>query len=272
MGGLLDLVRELGIDKPIGSMVNPTEVIEFIEFLPDLEWWQAYVVLVLVRSKGLKELYGFKGSDFTLGLKAVVGALSNPKLRLYQVLRRYSVVREYSDQCYLYEKGGRYYRIPKDLVCIMVCPNPADWVTASIDTVKEFMDSMRESIISGTPSVLKRIDVRLAANCMRRTKAYFHMIDIDSHEAVNDVLMEVQELLSYLPARIVTPHGMHVLVPVHEFDKETARRWFRNIDEVIDRINLDYGGGAVEYKKVFQEPVPGIEYRGIIPKFLPPEK
>ena len=275
-----DLIHKLGLDKPIGIMVEPEETIKFIEYLPDIEWYQGYVVLLLIRSKGLKEKYGFKGSDHALSIHVVPGYYDDPKFKLYLVLRRYSVIAQHSHEYYIYERhtdeGIEYYRIPQPLVALMVSPNPTNWVRASVDTVNEFVNSLRESMHNPqlASDIVRRIDVRLGANSMRRTKHVFHMIDIDDRSLINIVEKEVQEILGYMPARIITKRGEHILVKVSEFTKNQARRWFSEIPLLIDTINKVYGfeEPVIEYKKNFQEPVPGTKYRDYVPKFKPPEK
>ena len=278
MNLLREKIYELELHKPIGIMVNPEETIKFIEFLPEISWNQAYVVLLLIRSKGLKEKYGFKGSDHSLSIHVVPGYYDDVKFKLYLVLRRYSVIAQYSQEYYIYERytedGVEYYKVPQPLVALMLSPNPSDWVRASIDTLTEFMNSVRDALYNPerASEVIRRIDVRLGANAMRRCKHVFHMIDIDDKSLVPEVESKVQDILGYLPARIITKRGEHLLIKVSEFDRDTARRWFSEIPKLIDELNKSSSELVVEYKKNFQEPVPGTLYRDFIPKFKLPER
>ncbi len=272
-------IEKLGLTNPVGIMVQPKETIKFIRFLPEISWNQAYVVLLLIRSKGLKEKYGFKGSDHSLSLHVVPGYYDDPKFKLYLVLRRYSVIAEYSREYYVYERhtseGVEYYRIPQPLVALMVSPNPSDWVKASVDTVNEFVNSLRDALINPERAgeLVRRIDVRLGANSMRRAKHIFHMIDIDDRSLIPEVEGKVQEIVGYMPARIITKRGEHILVRVSEFTKNQAKKWFSEIPKYVDELNksLNTEEPMVEYKKNFQEPVPGTKYRDYIPKFKPSE-
>jgi len=270
----------LELDRPVGIMVDPEEAIRFIEFLPDIGWSQAYVVLLLIRSKGLREKYGFKGTDHCLSIHIVPGYYDDPKFKLYLVLRRYSVVAYYSREYYLYERhvgdSIEYYHVPQPLVALMVSPNPSDWVRASIDTVNEFISSLREAMLNPERAgeIVRRIDVRLGANAMRRTRHLFHMIDIDDRSLIPEIESKVTEIIGYMPARVITKRGEHILVKVSDFTREQARRWFNEIPRLIDEVNKTTGDKepVVEYKKNFQEPVPGTYYRDYIPRFKPPEK
>mgnify|MGYP000654457298 CR=1 FL=1 len=264
---LRDKVYSLNLHKPVGIMVDPEEALKFIEFLPDIEWSQAYVVLLLIRSRELKEKYGFKGSDHSLSIHIVPGYYDDPKFKLYLVLRRYAVIAKHSSDYYIYERhtseGVEYYPVPQPLVGLMVSPNPSDWVRASIDTVNEFIGSLREAMMNPERAgdIVRRIDVRLGANAMRRVKHLYHQIDIDDKSLVPEVEAKVQEILGYMPARIITKRGEHILVKVSDLSKEQAKRWFNEIPKLL-----------IEYKKNFQEPLPGTIYRDCVPRFKPPER
>jgi len=272
-------IEKLGLTDPVGIMVHPEETVEFIRFLPDIEWNQAYVVLLLIRSKGLKEKYGFKGSDHSLSLHVVPGYYDDPKFKLYLVLRRYAIIAEYSEEYYVYERhvgdNVEIYRVPQPLVALMVSPNPSDWVKASVDTINEFVNSLRDALLNPERAgeIVRRIDVRLGANSMRRTKHIFHMIDIDEKTLIPEVEEKVQEIVGYMPARVITKRGEHILVKVSEFTKNQAKKWFSEIPKFINELNksLNTEEPMVEYKKNFQEPVPGTKYRDYIPRFMPPE-
>ena len=109
---------------------------------------------------------------------------------------------------------------------------------------------------------------------MRRTKHLFHMIDIDDKSLIGEVESKVLDMLGYMPARIITKRGEHILVKVSDFTKEQAKKWFNEMPKFINELNksLDSPEPVVEYKKNFQEPVPGTMYRDYVPKFRSPER
>jgi len=277
---LLDQARSLGVDRPVGAMADPAETLKFIEWLPGIEWFEAYVALLLIRSKGLRERFGFKGSDHCLRIEVVPGYLEDPRLRLYLVLRRLALLAASSDQLYLYERhtdrGIERYPIPPELATVMVTPNPANWVKASLDAARELMDSMYGAVMNPgrAGDIVRRIDVRLGANAMRRTRHVFHMIDVDDRSLFKEVLDMVHGYLGYRPAHIETPNGGHVLVRVGGFDRDTARRWFSEVPKRLGEMARGAGDPKlIEYKKNFQEPAPGIRYRGdFVPRFRPEER
>ena len=277
---LVDTARSLGVDRPIGAMAAPENTIMFIEWLPDLEWFEAYAALLLVRSKGLKERYGFKGSDHCLRIDLVPGYLEDPRLRLYLVLRRMAVLAAESDQLFLYGRhtdgGVEWYRLPPPLVSVMVSPNPVNWVKAGTDTVREFVDSLYGAVLNPDKAggIVRRLDVRLGANAMRRARHVYHMIDVDDRSLFREVMDVVHEYLGYRPAYVTTPNGGHILVWVSGLDRDTAKKWFSEVPRRLGEMAESHGDPKViEYKKVFQEPAPGIRYRGdFVPRFHPEER
>jgi len=266
---LREKIENLGLIDPIGILVQPEETIRFLEFLPDLEWHQAYVSLLIVRSSGLKEKYGFKGSDHVLSIKVIPGSVEDPKFRLYLNLRRLCLLADHSQELYSYRHKDTLFMIPKNVVAVMISPNPADWVRASVDTITEFLNGMRESIVGSIQ--LRRLDTLLGANCMRRFRHLFHMIDIDDPSLVPEILEKVQEILGYIPARIFTRRGVHLLIKVSSFNKNQAKKWFLTIPDFVKSLNTSEEKTLVEYKTNFLDPLPGSVYKGIVPVFKEPE-
>ena len=265
--------------EPIGSMVDPKETIKFIEWLPDIEWHEAYVALLLVRSRELKERFGFKGSDHCLMIKFVPGYHRNVKLKLFLLLRRMALLAYHAPQIFIYERHAddevEVYRIPRELVAVMLSPNPSRWVKASVDTCEEFMSSLLDAMMNpqNASNIVRRIDVRVGANAMRRVRHVFHLIDVDDTSLARELEEKIVEILGYLPARITTARGVHYLIKVSSFNKEMAKKWFSTIPKVVDELNNGREPQVIEYKKVFQEPVPGILYKGNhVPRFYPEER
>jgi len=273
---LEDIVKELGLLSPIGQLKDPKETVRFLEWLPDPEWYEAYVALMLIRATGMKEKFGFKGSDHSLQLTIVPGYYDEPKLKLYLVLRRLALLASESDTLFLYERHSNKVeriRVPSELVAVMLSPNLANWLKASTKTVEEFVESLKDSVFNPerADEIVRRIDVRLPSNAMRYAKTRFHQIDVDDSSLVKEIEDFLLDVLGYLPARITTRRGVHYIVDVSSFDKKRAKRWFKEFPRLLERINQDEKP-RVEYKKKFQEPVPGILYKEIIPTFYPEER
>ena len=268
----------------LGLLVDEQELRRFISWLPDIEWNEAYVVMILIRSKLLKKKYGFKGTDHTLKLEIVPGYLVRWRERLFRKIKQFALLGYYSEELYeyiRYKPGTRepeeIINIPRQLIGIMIGINPADWVKVSVKAVEEFNMSLLNAMYhpEQADKLVRRIDLRIPALCMKYAKHRFHMIDLDTknNKVVSDFESRLKEVLGYRPAKIETPHGYHYIIPVYRFDKETAKKWFTYMnqlallkqyyaydlgilgdDEAVDKL--------IEYKKDFQEPAPGVLYQG----------
>ena len=262
----------------------------FIDWLPSIDWNECYVVMLLIRSKMLKKKFCFKGTDHTLSMRIVPGYHSDWRDRLYRVVLRYAVWKQYAPYLFMYtryEPGTRtpkeYIQVPSELVGVMVSVNPADWVKVSVKAEEEFNMSLWEAMLNPEEAsrLVRRIDLRIPALAMKHAKHRFHMIDLDTKNSnvIDDFEDRLRKTLGFIPARIETPHGYHYLIPVYRFDNDTAKKWFKEFLPSIPKLKKTYAewlgiidsrdiDKLVEYKKDFQEPVPGIPYQGdFIPVF-----
>jgi len=286
----------------LGLLVDEQELRKFVEWLPDIQWNEAYTVMILIRSKLLKKKYGFKGTDHTLKLEIVPGYLVRWRERLVKKIKQFALLGYHSEELYeyvRYKPGTRepeeIINIPHQLIGIMIGINPADWVKVSVKAVEEFNMSLLQAMYNPEQAdkLVRRIDLRIPALCMKYAKRRFHMIDLDTKNSkvVSDFESRLKEVLGYRPAKIETPHGYHYIIPVYKFDKETAIKWFGKITRVkdtkpyefiskpgfLDQLPLlkqyyayDLGilgddeavDKLIEYKSDFQEPAPGTLYQG----------
>ena len=263
--------------------MDESEARRFVEWLPGIKWNEAFVVMILIRSKMLKEKYGFKGTDHVLKIEIVPGYHSFWRRRLLSKIKRFAVLAYYSDEVYeyvRYKPGTRepdeVIPVPRELVGVMVSVNPADWVRASAKAVEEFSMSLVDGMYNPgeAPRIVRRVDLRVPALCMKYSKRVFHMIDLDTKHGpvVSGFESRLREVLGYVPARVETPHGYHYLIRVSSFDRDLARKWFGGFVEELSEIREEYAEvlglegddveKLIEYKKNFQEPVPGTLYQG----------
>jgi len=154
----------------------------------------------------------------------------------------------------------------------LVNVNVHNWVRASILAIKEFMEGIWELHSAGDFSKMKRLDDRiksfLPTTSTKNTKKYF-TIDIDDKKIVDEIIEKVKEYTGFIPARITTPRGMHLLISWDDIPRE-KREEFRV--KVLLGLKKEYG--EAEWKKLPQEPLPGTEYKkqGFIVRFKPEEK
>jgi hypothetical protein len=218
-----------------GLIVDENELIRFIEWLPELNISQAYEVLLMVRSTGLREKYGFKGTDHKLDSKLVHGYLSETipvsspipfkgkeywRLRLYEDIIKLGVEAVEGEWFYVRYKPGTkeidsIYTIPWQLMGLFVSINPTDYMKASLSTVKDVMESVW-GIARGAEfrDMYRRPDTRYHANAMKHTITRFHSVDVDDRNLGRKVLDMVSSIFGYKPAVIQTKRGIHVLVNI----------------------------------------------------------
>ncbi|MCD6411519.1 MAG: hypothetical protein J7L20_03730 [Thermoplasmata archaeon] len=262
----------------IGNLICEDEMEKFVDWLPDLSEDEVYVVLLLVRGKEFREKHGFKGKDRCLKLEIVPGYLSDPKHRLKQVIKRLALIASHAHELYDYEKveNGKIirYKFPKEAIAVMISPNPGRWIRATVEAISDFVQSMYQAFQAREREfeIVRRMDLRFKAYCMKYKHTLFHQIDVDKKWLIPRVERKIEEILGCIPAKVTTPNGCHFLVKVADFDKETAKRWFSEMPKFVNELQKEYGEKVVEIKKDFQEPVPGVLYRGFVPKFEIGEK
>lgn len=260
-------------------LVDEKELQDFLDWLPEIDWHQCYVCVLLIRARGLKEKFGFKGSEHAVQLKFVPGYYGGyTRFRLELTIKRLALLAWHSELFpYFRHKPGtdeieEVVHVPRELMAVMVSPNPSRWVVASVDTVQEFMKGLI-TLISASDAArkeIRRLDVRLPANCMKRQVTIFHQIDVDTKDRalVEELEKKMVDILGYLPAKLETPHGYHYLPKVFSLDREMAKKWFGYFRHEF----LPQFGNVVEYKTKFLEPCPGCLYQGDwIVRFKPEE-
>jgi len=236
-------------------VVERDELERFVSWLPDLQEHQAYLVQLMIRSRGLKEKYGFKGTDHVLMFKAVHGYLraTTPDGRIYWRVRlENEILRlgllgargewEYAN----YEPGSRdriryLLRVPWELTAIYINVNPADALKAAQLTVNEVVDALynmaRTTGLARFQEFFRRPDQRYYANLARSTKTRFHSIDLDTLELFMQAINMFHNTFGYMPPRILTHRGGHILVDLeHLKEKGLERRYFGPLDKEIQQL------------------------------------
>lgn len=254
-------------------IVDTGELERFVAWLPELETHQAYLVQLMIRSRGLKEKYGFKGTDHVLMFKAVHGYLdaATPNGEVYWRVRlKHDILRlgllgaqgvwEYAN----YEPGGReriryLLKVPWQIIALYININPSNTLKAVQLTVKELVDSLYGMAYSGGIAMyrgfFRRPDQRYYANLARSTATRFHVVDLDTKELYSLVLRLYQETFGHAPARIDTHRGGHVIVDLYRLKNEKKDRLYvGRMDASVQRLMQQYrssrGSKTVDQKKL----------------------
>ena len=262
--------RRTGIEaasSSLGSLVvDERELLRFVKWLPPISPGEAYEVVLMVRSTGLRDEYGFKGSDHKLDSRLVHGYLSERlpdapgiplpgaehwRLRLYEDVKKLAVAAVGAEWYYVkYRPGTRVpeavYKIPHQLMGLYVAINPASVMRAALSTVKDVLESvwtMAESGSRNMAELFRRPDTRYHANAMKHSVTRFHTIDIDDPGLAARVLKLVREELGFRPATIRTRRGIHILVNLPALEERgVISRW-------VGTMSRDAKTLLTEYKK-----------------------
>lgn len=244
-------------------LVDEGEFRKFLMWLPPLQEDEAYEIILMIRSTGLRDVYGFKGSDHKLASKLVHGYLSEKiprvpglqfrniehwRLRLYEDVKKLAVEAVQADWFYIKYKAGtreveEVYKIPYQLMALYISINPSKVMRASLSTVKDVLEStwtMAESRNTILKEIYRRPDERYHANAMKHTRTRFHTIDVDEKELGDRILKLVSETFGHTPPTIMTKRGLHILVNLEKLTEEKLiHKWVgkqdKNILPVIER-------------------------------------
>ena len=240
-------------------VVDEKELTRFIEWLTPLREDEAYEVILLIRSTGLRDKYGFKGTDHKLDSKVIHGYLNeiinNPppvfnkpiehwRLRLYEDVLKLGAEAVNVPWYYIrYVPGTRIvdsvYTVPPELMGVFISINPSNIMKASLSTVKDVVDSAWTiASTSKIKEAFRRPDTRYHANIMRHSKTRFHTIDVDDKELGKRLLELFASKFGFKPATIKTVRGIHILI---------------NIELLTSKgVNYAYFGKAMDYRRMIE--------------------
>jgi len=251
-------------EKIESLLVDEKEFIKFLEWLPPLREDEAYEIVLMIRSTGLRDMYGFKGSDHKLQSKVVHGYLSERipyveglpfrniehwRLRLYEDVKRLAIEAVKTDWFYIrYKEGTRevneVLKVPPQLTALYISINPSNILKATLSTVKDILEATWTIAGSNKPiikEIFRRPDERYHANIMKHTKTRFHTVDIDDQELSNKILQIITETLEYKPPTITTKRGKHILINLEELTKNnTINKWIGKQNKEIPPIIENY--------------------------------
>ena len=267
----------------MGSLIKDEKMLlDFISWLPPIREDEAYLIVMMIRSTGLRDIYGFKGSDHKLASKLIHGYLSEVvtkvpflplrnvehwRLRLYEEITRFAVSAVQSRWYYVKYKAGtrevdEVFLVPPQLIAIYISINPTRILRASLSTVKDVEEAVW-TIAEGratVKSVFARPDERYHANAMKHTRTRFHVIDVDDKELAERVLEVVTEALGFTPPRIVTRRGMHILLNLEELEEHgIIDKWVGRADKRMINLSKKYenlvrhGKDAKELRAMLEE-------------------
>jgi len=233
-------VADPGLDRArlVKSLViDERELERFVAWLPPIGVDEAYLLQLMVRSRGLKERYGFKGTDHVLLQKAVHGYhyQRDPqrgweywRTRLLYEIQRIGTLAGSAPWEYVrYREGTKEIEeivlVPPPLMAIYIHLNPSRVLDAALDAIKDVVTSITTIAKSASADravlmreVYKRPDLRYYSGLARRQRTVFHSVDVDAMEIVTFLENEFVEVFGFVPPRITTHRGKHFLINLEE--------------------------------------------------------
>jgi hypothetical protein len=256
---------------PKSLVADPEELEKFVEWLPPLKPYQAYLIQLMIRSTGLKEKYGFKGSDHMLMFRAVHGYLRSVvpgrgwelwRVRLLQNIHQLGILGAQGNWIYVKYKPGskteieEVYTIPWQLLAIYIQVNASDVLKAATSTVKDVLEGLTHMAhTSGVKRIndfYRRPDTRYYSNLAKHSETRFHVVDTDTDEVVKLVHDMIVDTLGILPARIRTRRGVHYLIDLHFLKERNLMRKYAG-PEPPEEVKRAMGEYKSKIKSVCRE-------------------
>ena len=179
--------------------------------------------------------------------------------------------------------------------------------TATVREVVEALGTMATSS-EPFWKLFRRPDTRYYANLARYARRVFHTVDVDTKELVKELEGVFKDTLGLVPDMIVTAKGAHFLVDLEYLEKsklmmkwagprpkeltKLLTEWKQTRSKEAKQKVIEYamsatdaplyhrllalqevlkdkkGASLVEVKKQGLEPVPGVAYKGVVPRFI----
>jgi len=231
--------------------------------LPELEEEHAYLLMLICRSRFMKQMRGAKIRDTVLEKSVIIWG-EKWRDALFRRIKRFSILAENADKLYVVKSNY----VPPSATGIMIVLNQARIKNAVVDFLNEVTKIV---ILENRLEAIGRLENIWFGSLHKRTKKRFHVLDVDTMDA--EILSEIEAILEKYGgwwAKIETFRGVHYIldltaIDVRRFFPEFVRKEYPKLQE---KYRDEEGKPLIEYKKEALEPVPGTMYGGKLIRLL----
>lgn len=221
------------------------ELNKFIQFLPELENMECYVLSLFAR----KKYYSSLRND-SIQLKRAV--ITTKELFINKIKQMECEIGTYKD-------FGR--EIPQESLVLYVTLNPRCMVEASNNLVTIINDAFISEKQKNINFNLHKESLTAIQNSFRKKRYYDFDFD---HVNMETTLSEIKKILNEDSFHVLqTKNGFHIIVNISKIETEYRKDWFLKISKLD---GLDKKEDKIE--KIGNIPVSGCIQGGFIPKLI----
>lgn len=233
--------------------IKEDELKEFIKRLPELtkEPPCTHLVMLAVRSRKAKKIFGIKMSDIVVERK-VIRPISQWRERYFSRVCNLAMLQHFGR----YEVKG-HYTVPEVMgIYATICPR--DVFKATADMMKDNVSYLYQRDESASLQLSRQYTAFFSKlHKFKSRKWNFVTLDIDNDD--EKLLKEILDRVSMIPIFMVTEtsRGYHIVLDI---SKSSDARMFYGEEKLMQKLGLDYVSKGLEIQRDSQEPIPGTKY------------